>query len=72
MSGFIAQVLELLQKLNEKINNEITRLLLLEKKVRELKKEMHLMRMGNKDMVEEEEEEEEENAKEDEEEKQEK
>ena len=70
MSGFIAQVLELLQKLNEKINNEITRLLLLEKKVRELKKEMHLMRMGNKYMVEEEEEEE--NAKEDDEEKREK
>ena len=32
MSGFMVQVLELLQKLNEKADNAATRLLLLEKK----------------------------------------
>ena len=67
LSGFMAQVLELLQKLNEKVDNNTTRLFFLEKMVRELKKEMHLMRMGNKDMAKEEEDKE--NAKEDEEEK---
>ena len=46
MSGFMVQVLELLQKLNEKVDNAATRLLLLEKKVRELKKEVKLLRMG--------------------------
>ena len=37
MSGFIAQVLELLQKLNEKINNEITRLLFCRKEGQRVK-----------------------------------
>ena len=48
MSGFMVQVLELLQKLNEKVDNAATRLLLLEKKVRELKKEVKLLRMEKK------------------------
>ena len=33
MSGFMVQVLELLQKMNEKADNATTKLLLLEKKV---------------------------------------
>ena len=46
MNGFMVQMLELFQKLNEKADNTTTRLLLLEKKVRELNKEVHLLRMG--------------------------
>ena len=39
LSGFMVQVLELLQKLNKKVDNASTRLMFLEKKVR-------LLRMG--------------------------
>ena len=46
LSGFMVQVLDLLHKLNEKVDNSITRLFLLEKKVRELKKEVHLLRLS--------------------------
>ena len=60
MSAFMAQVLELLQNLNKKVDNNTTRLLLLEKKIRELKKEIHLMRMENRDIKEEEKDDEEE------------
>ena len=42
----MVQVLDLLHKLNEKVDNSITRLFLLEKKVRELKKEVHLLRLS--------------------------
>ncbi|GFY91588.1 hypothetical protein Acr_07g0017840 [Actinidia rufa] len=41
MGGFMVQVMELLQKLNEKADNAATRLLLLKRNVRELKKEIH-------------------------------
>ena len=53
----LVQIFELLQKLNEKVENISTRLLFLERKVRELKKVIE-MRMG-KGMMEEEEENEE-------------
>ena len=55
ISGFMAQVLDLLRKLNEKVDNMSTRLLLLERKMRELTKEVRARR-GT--MVEEEEDEE--------------
>ena len=51
----MAQVLDLLRKLNEKVDNMSTRLLLLERKMRELTKEV---RAGRGTMVEEEEDEE--------------
>ena len=60
----MVQVMELLQKLNEKANNVITRLLLLERKVRKLKKDGQLLRMGKRTMEEEEEDEEEKRVKE--------
>ena len=41
----MAQVLESLQILNTKVDYMATRLLLVEIKVRELKKKMHFMRM---------------------------
>ena len=40
MGDFMVQVIELLQKLNEKADNAATRLLVLEKKAIELKKEV--------------------------------
>ncbi|XP_057482027.1 uncharacterized protein LOC130768954 [Actinidia eriantha] len=59
-------IMELLQKLNEKADNTTTRLLFLERKVRKLKKEVQLLRMGKR--TEEKVEESEEEEKEDEEE----
>lgn len=54
LSGFMVQVLELSQKLNKKVDNAAIRLLLLEKKVRELKKEVHLLKLGKGSIEEEE------------------
>ncbi|GFZ18451.1 hypothetical protein Acr_27g0001900 [Actinidia rufa] len=60
MSGFMVQVMELLLKLNEKADNVATRLLFLERKVRELKKKVQLLSMGKRTKEEDEESEEEE------------
>ena len=46
MSVFMSQVMELLEKLNKKANIVTTRLLFLEQKVRKLKKEVNLLRLG--------------------------
>ena len=56
MSSFMAIVLELLEKLNEKANNVATRLLFLGWKVKKLKKEVKLLRLDEGKMEEEEEE----------------
>ena len=56
MGDFLAQVIELLEKLNKKVDNAATRILFLERKVRELKKEVRLLRLGKGKMEEEEEE----------------
>ena len=48
MGVFMAKVIELLEKLNKKANIAATKLLFLEQKVRELKKEVKLLRMGKR------------------------
>ncbi|XP_057481984.1 uncharacterized protein LOC130768894 [Actinidia eriantha] len=59
MGIFMAQVMELLEKLNKKADIAATRLLFLKQKVRELKKEIKLLKLGKGKMEEEQEEEEE-------------
>ena len=60
MGGFMTQVIELLEKLNQKMDNAATRILFLGKNVRELKKEVKLLRLGKERMEEEEKEDEDE------------
>ena len=65
--SILDQMMELLQNLNKKVDNVATRLLLVERKVQELKKEMNLMRMEKQDEDESEEDEDNKEEKEDEE-----
>ena len=58
------QMLDSMQKLHAKVNNVATRLLFVEKKMREMKKEMNLLRRGKEEWEEEEEEEDEEDEEE--------
>ncbi|PSS08290.1 DNA double-strand break repair Rad50 ATPase [Actinidia chinensis var. chinensis] len=53
----MTQVLELLHKLNEKVDNASTRLMILEKKVRKLQKDVKSLRMDKGKMEEEDEDE---------------
>ena len=46
MGVLIAQVMELLKKLNKKADITATRFLFMEQKVRELKREIKLLRLG--------------------------
>ena len=56
---FMAQMLDSMQKLHTKVDNVVTRLLFIEKKMREMKKEMSLLRKGKEDWKTEEKEEDE-------------
>ena len=64
MRDFMAQMLDSMQKLHAKVDNVAARLLFVKKKMREMKKEMNLLRRGKEEWEEEEEEEEEENSEE--------
>ena len=57
LSVFMTQVLELLHNLIEKVDNASTRLIFLEKKVRELQKDVKSLRMEKGEMEEEDEDE---------------
>ncbi|GFY85456.1 hypothetical protein Acr_04g0001940 [Actinidia rufa] len=59
MHAFMAQMLELMQKLYVKVDNVATRLLFVENKMRDMKKEMRLIKEGKEEWEEEEESEEE-------------